>query len=164
MDTDARPDGGNTGDTGDTDADREQAGTAPAGQPAAQPAAQPASGTVLVAFSNPDEFAEELNARGPNVEPVLRLTFRWAADRDGGPLTDLWVAASYLRRLDAGALAIVRLSHYVGAVWNERDDAPSRRVRERADQVRASIRRAAEAVGIEVRAGGHLPSAGEGQP
>lgn len=158
MDTDTRPDGGNSG-TGGTGDDREQVGSAPA----AQPPAPPTSGTVLLAFSDPDEFVEELTMRGPNVEPVLHLTFRRAPDRDGAPFTDLWVVAIYLRRLDAGALGIVRLSHYVGAICDERDDAPSRRARARADQMRAGIRHAAEAAGIEVRAGGRLPSVGEGQ-
>ena len=109
--------------------------------------------TVLVSFNNAEEFLSELRDHPPNVDGVLRLTFRWHADESGAPLHDLWVVANYLRRLDAGALAIVRLQQYAGGVWHSVPDPESDRCRARAERLRASIQAAAEARGIEVRAG-----------
>ena len=117
--------------------------------------------TALVAFSSPDEFLAELRDRGPNVDGVLRLTFRWHPDAAGAPVTDLWVVANYLRRLDPATLAVVRLDHYVGGVWQGIDDRASELNRKRAEHVRTRIGEEAQRLGIEVRAGTHTgaPSA-----
>ncbi len=120
-------------------------------------------GTIMVAFSNPDEFLEELRDRAPNVEPVLRLTFRWTPDQSGAPLSGLWLVANYLRRVDPGTLAIVRLDHFVGDVWQDIPDAGSEHTRQRAEQLRNKVRQAAEAQGLEVRGGAHLPQLLDGK-
>ena len=142
----------------------ESGGTPASREPAARPALpgnppQPPRTKVLVAFSNPDEFLAELRDRGPNVDRVLRLTFRWHTDASGAPVTDLWVVANYLRRLDPGALAVVRLEHHAGGVWwSGINDAASEESRRRAEDLRQRIDAAARALGIEVRAGTYRPS------
>ena len=118
--------------------------------------------TVLVAFGTPDEFLAELRDRGPNVDGVLRLTFRWHPDAGGAPATDLWVVANYLRRIDPGTLAVVRLDHYAGGVWQGIDDHASALTRQRAEQVRTRVSEEAKRLGIEVRPGTH--SAGPPMP
>src|SRR4051812_31798902 len=87
---------------------------------------------LVVHFSNPDEFLAELRARGPNLEPVVRITFRWTRDESGAPLVHLTLLANYLRRLgdDPGGgvvVSIVHLGRYVGAVWEEGRDELSDR-------------------------------------
>ncbi len=112
--------------------------------------------TVLVAFSSVEEFLDELRERGPNVDGALRLTFRWQPDSSGLPISDLWVLANYLRRLEPGGpLAIVRFEQYAGAVWSGVDDKGSAAARQRVEAVRTRIQEAAAALGIEVRAGTH---------
>ena len=120
------------------------------------PSGAPGS-TTLIAFSNPDEFLAELRDRGPNVDGVLRLTFRWRADVDGAPVSDLWVVANYLRRLDPTTLAVVRLDHYVGSAWRDAEDPAADPNRQRAAALRTRIAEAAQGLGIEVRAGTHAP-------
>src|SRR5437868_4790688 len=41
---------------------------------------------LVVHFSNPEEFLAELRSRGPNLEPVVQITFRWTRDESGAPL------------------------------------------------------------------------------
>ncbi|HET7771522.1 MAG TPA: hypothetical protein VFN74_22310 [Chloroflexota bacterium] len=108
--------------------------------------------SALISFTNPDDFLAELRDRGPNVDGVLRLTFRWHPDA-ALPVTDLWVVANYLLRLDPATLAVVRLDHYIGAVWQDIDDRASQLNRERANQLKTRIDEEARALGIEVRAG-----------
>jgi len=56
---------------------------------ASGPSASQGGQTVLVAFSNAEEFLDELRERGPNVDGVLRLAFRWHPDASGLPVSDL---------------------------------------------------------------------------
>jgi hypothetical protein len=125
------------------------------GSAAARPST-PGVQTVLLAFGNPDEFLAELRDYGPNVDGVLRLTFRWHPYESGAPINELFVVANYLRRITSDVLQIVRLDHDVGEVWSEAPDGGSQRTRERAVQIRDRIRAAAEALGFEVRAGTHV--------
>lgn len=118
--------------------------------------------TVLVAFGNADEFLAELRDRGPNVDGVLRLTFRWHPYEGGAPLNALFVVANYLRRVAPDLVQIVRLEHDAGDVWAEGLDAAAQRTRDRATQVRDRIKAAAEALGLEVRAGTHVAAGGRG--
>lgn len=121
--------------------------------------------TTLLQFSNPDEFLTELRDRGPNVDGTLRLTFRWRPDAEGMPISDLWVVANFLRRLDAETLAVVRLDHYVGGVRIDFTDPADAPKRQRAGEVRERIRGEAEKLGIEVRAGTHVgPRPERGRP
>ena len=107
---------------------------------------------ALISFTNPDDFLDELRDRGPNVDGVLRLTFRWHPDAVM-PVTDLWVVANYLRRIDPATLAVVRLDQYIGAVWQDIDDRASALNRERADRLKTRIDEEARRLGLEVRAG-----------
>ena len=118
--------------------------------------------TTLLRFTNPEEFLAELRERGPNVDGTLRLTFRWQADTEGLPISDLWVVANYLRRLDPETLAVVRLDHYVGGVRIDFRDPADDPKRERADRVRTRIRDEALRLGLEVRAGTHANPGSEG--
>src|SRR5688500_7490400 len=116
--------------------------------------------SALVSFTNPDDFLDELRDRGPNVDGVLRLTFRWHPDA-ALPVTDLWVVANYLRRIDPATLAVVRLDHYVGAVWQDIDDRASALNREREDRLKTRIDEEERRLGIEVRAGTLTRPSGE---
>lgn len=120
--------------------------------------------TVLVAFSDPDEFLSELRDRGPNVERVLRLTFRWTPDESGAPVSGLRLVATYLRRVAPDVLAIVQLDHHLGVVWHGVPDPASDQCRERAEQLRTRVRRAAEAHGLDVAAGTHVVATGANVP
>ena len=129
-----------------------------------QGASAPAGGTgahdvrpLVVHFSNPEEFLAELRERGPNLEPVVRITFRWTRDESGAPLVHLTLLANYLRRLGddpaTGVVSIVHLGRYVGAVWEEGRDEVSDRCRAEADRLRSELTQAAEALGLRVGAG-----------
>jgi hypothetical protein len=147
----------------------------PGPDPAAQSPGQPGGRSgqaVLVAFADPDEFLKEIAERPPNVDGVLRLSFRWQRDDADAPVAELWLVANYLHRLDADTLTIVRLDRRVGGVWwSGLNDAASAETRQRAEALRGRIRSAAEARGVEVRGGSlrDAPPAGppgpaEGEP
>ena len=157
SDTSKDHDRRNAGDAGDTGALPNPASTPdiPAASAGARPSPHSVQ-TVLLAFSNPDEFLAELRDRGPNVDGVLRLTFRWHPYESGAPINELVVVANYLRRVAPDVLQIVRLDHDVGEVWSGVPDGGSQRTRERAVQIRDRIKAAAETLGLEVRAGTHL--------
>jgi hypothetical protein len=114
----------------------------------------PGAGPRL-AFSSPGEFLEELARRGPNVEPVLRLTFRWTRDAEGAPVRDLCLVAGYLRRLAGGVVTLTTLRHPLGAIWEDGADPRSWEVRERAAALRARLERAAAGLGLEVASGAY---------
>jgi hypothetical protein len=84
------------------------------------------------------------------------MTFRWHPDECGAPVSELWLVASYLRRIAPDVLAIVHLEHDIGGVWSGVADSTSDRHRERASQLRDRIKETAEALGLDVRAGTHL--------
>ena len=116
------------------------------------PAAQ-----VSVRFNQPREFVAELQARGPTLEPLVRLTLvgRRGQFRDGTPLPvqELSVHAGYLRRTGE-VVQLVTLDHFVGDWWGiPEQDA---RTQERADQVLELVRAAAEAAGLEVAPGRYV--------
>jgi hypothetical protein len=112
---------------------------------------------VSVRFNQPSEFVAELQARGPNLEPLVRLTLvgRRGQLRDGTPLPvqELSVHASYLRRT-AEVVQLVTLETFVGDWWGIPDQ--DARTQERADQVLDLVRAAAEAAGLEVAAGRYV--------
>jgi hypothetical protein len=136
----------------------------PAGEPAgASPAPGPPGAALRLAFSSPDEFLEELASRGPNLEPVLRVTFRWTRDADGAPVRDLCLVAGYLRRVADGLVAVTTLRHPLGAVWEDGADSRSRAVQERTARLRTRLERAAAALGLEVAPGAYGAAAGDGR-
>lgn len=122
---------------------------------------------LLVRFNLADEFCAELLQRGPDVEPLVRLTRR-TTRTDQLPVTHLTVVAGYVRHVanalcGEGHLEIVRLETYCGQVWPGRGDetgatAHAERV---IDQVTALARKldltiaagVYEAPGEEVRRG-----------
>ena len=114
---------------------------------------------VRVTFSNPDEFLQELLARGPNVEPVLRTTLWWTPHLDGAPIHDVAVVASYLHRAAADVVAVVELQRHVGEVWTGLESPGSRRCRASARALLAVLDSAARDLGLG-RASGvyHTPS------
>ena len=125
---------------------------APAGAPDARP--------LVVRFSNPEEFLAELRERGPNLEPVVRITFRWTRDESGAPLIHLTLLANYLRWLGQlgddparAVVSVVHLGRYVGAVWEEGRDEVSDRCRAEADRLRTELAQAAQALGFQVGGG-----------
>jgi uncharacterized protein YndB with AHSA1/START domain len=108
---------------------------------------------LLVRFSSPSEFAAELRARGPNVEPVVRLTYRWAAGAGGLPVRHLSVVAGYVRRLAGGTVVVQELVHHAGDVWPGIATAGSERARARAEEAHEVVARTARELGLEVSAG-----------
>ncbi len=116
---------------------------------------------VRLLFSSHDEFLDELRERGPNLEPVVRVTFRKTAAASGAPLTHLTLLATYLRLIHDGAgpapvVAMVQLSEYLGSVWIDPTDQESRRCHQRAEHLRAAVVRAVEDAGLRVGAGAYL--------
>ena len=112
-------------------------------------------------FSSHEDFIEELRERGPNLEPVVRVTYRKRPDAGGAPLTDLTLLATYLRRLDDGAgapavVVVVQLAEYLGSLWVDPTDEDSRRCLQRGEHLRAAVVRAAEALGLRVGGGAYL--------
>jgi hypothetical protein len=117
-----------------------------------------------VLFSSHEEFLEELRERGPNLEPLVRVTFRKIADGSGAPLAHLSLLATYLRRVDGGTspvavVTVVRLSEHLGSIWIDPTDQDSRRCQQRAGQLRAAVVRAATDLGLRVAGGAY--AAGE---
>ncbi len=122
--------------------------------PALEAPAPPATDAVRVVFSSPDEFLQELRRRGPNVEPLLRLTFRWTRDESGAPIHHLSVVAGYLRRAN-GVVMLTSLRHYVGGPWADAPDNAPGGVQERAASLRDRIEQEAGALGLEIAAGAY---------
>jgi hypothetical protein len=122
--------------------------------PALEAPAPPAADAVRVVFSSPDEFLQELRRRGPNVEPLLRLTLRWTRDESGAPIHHLSVVAGYLRRAN-GVVTLTSLRHYVGGLWVDAPDTAPGGVRERAASLRDRIEQEAGDLGLEIAAGAY---------
>ena len=116
---------------------------------------------VRLLFSNHEEFIEELRERGPNLEPLVRVTFRKTAAGGGMPLTHLTLLATYLRLVDGGSgpavvIAVVQLAEYLGSLWIDPSDPDSRRCQARAEQRRDAVVSAAEGLGLRVAAGAYV--------
>jgi hypothetical protein len=101
---------------------------------------------VKVQFGSLDRFCEELAARGPNVEPVVRICQQVRAGQSDthGPLLveHVFGHASYLRQT-ADALHLTVLHLYLGQRWIHATNTPDRaelhaRVDERYDRVRST--------------------------
>ncbi|MGD9892258.1 MAG: hypothetical protein AB7G34_17025 [Hyphomicrobiales bacterium] len=116
---------------------------------------------IRLLFSSHEEFIEELRQRGPNLEPIVRVTFRKSPDSGGVPLTHLTLLATYLRRVDDGTgpaavVTVVQLAEYPGSLWIDPTDQDSRRCQERADLLRAAVVRAVGELGLRVGGGAYL--------
>lgn len=122
--------------------------------PALGAPALPTTDTIRVVFSSPDEFLQELRRRGPNVEPLLRLTFRWTRDESGAPIHHLSVVAGYLRRAN-GVVTLTSLRHYVGGLWVDALDKAAGGVRERAASLLDRIEQEADDLGLEIAPGAY---------
>jgi hypothetical protein len=112
-------------------------------------------------FSSHDAFIEELRERGPNLEPMVRVTYRKRADGSGAPLTHLTLLATYLRRVDDGTgatpvIIVVQLAEYLGSLWIDLSDHDSQRCQQRAEHLRTTVVRAAEELGLRIGAGAYL--------
>jgi hypothetical protein len=115
---------------------------------------------IRLLFSSDDEFIQELRERGPNVEPLVRVTFK-TADASGAPLTHLTLLATFLRAIDDGThraqvVTVVQLAEYLGSLWIDPTDEASQRCQERAEHLRAAVVRAVEELGLRVGGGAYL--------
>jgi hypothetical protein len=108
---------------------------------------------LKVAFSQPDEFLDELRARPPDVEPVVRITGLWRSTAHY-PLQHLYVVATYLRAA-GGTPRVVELRHYLGQVFagdpGGHGDPGNARVR--AERMRQELAREVERLGLTVAGG-----------
>ena len=115
---------------------------------------------VGVCFNQPREFVAELQARGPNLEPLVRLTLVGRSRRLRGQLLsgqELWAHASYLRRT-GNVVHLVTLECDVGA-WHGVPELDAQ-TEQRADEVRELVRAAAGAAGLEVASGRYATPGG----
>jgi len=115
---------------------------------------------VSVRFSQPREFVAELQARGPTLEPLVRLTLVGRSRRLQGRLLsgqELWAHASYLRRTE-NLVHLVMLECDVGA-WQGVPELDVQ-TQQRADQVLELVRTAAKTAGLEVAPGRYATPSG----
>ena len=106
---------------------------------------------VGVRFGNLETFCDELAARGPNVEPVVRICqqLRQGQSEDLGPLPlqDVFGHVSYLRHT-AEVLQVTVLHLYLGQRWAYPDATPDRaEVQARIDQLYDRIRGVCQTLG-----------------
>jgi hypothetical protein len=111
----------------------------------------PASPIVSIRFGNLDTFCEELAARGPNIEPVVRICqqVRRGHSEDLGPLPleHVFGHVSYLRRTEY-VLQVTALHLYLGQRWAYPDPTPDRtEVTARVDQLYDRMRERCQALG-----------------
>ena len=122
-------------------------------------AAVPLAPALRVQFSKPGEFIAELRRRPPDIEPVVRLTYRWSADGGGLPLCHLSVIAGYLRR-PHGMLVVQELVYHTGEVWQGLHEEAGQRTLERAHRAYDAVARVARELGLEIGAGVYELDAG----
>ena len=115
---------------------------------------------VRLAFSTTAEFVAELRARGPNVEPLVRATLWWVRDPAGAPLHELYVVATYLRRIAPDVVALTELRHHAGTVWIESEGAPAPPAEQLARRLLATVEDAARELGAAVGRGAYLLTTG----
>ena len=114
---------------------------------------------VRVAFSTTGDFLAELRARGPNVESLVRATLWWVPDPAGAPMHELYVVATYLRRIAPDVVAITELRHHAGTVWIESDTAPAQPSEQLARRLLGTVEDAARDLGAAVGRGLHVMTA-----
>ena len=147
---------------------REERGTRQPGEEPMQYNEAPAQGRgphgIRLQFSSHEEFLSELRERGPNLEPVVRVTLRHSPDASGAPFLHLTVLATYLRRIDevgpVPVVAVAQLAEYVGTILPGLPDEESRETRARADELRATVARVAGALGHATAAGAYAAGGG----
>ena len=106
---------------------------------------------VRVQFGNVGAFCQELAARGPNVEPVVRIcqqVKQGHSDNLGPlPIEHVFGHVSFLHRA-ADVLQVTVLHLYVGQRWAYTDDTPDRaQVRVRIDELYDRVRSTCESLG-----------------
>ena len=87
---------------------------------------------IRLLFSGHEEVIDELRERGPNLEPIVCVTFRKPADASGVPLAHLTLLATHLRLVHhatgpALVVVVVRFSKHLGAMWTDSAHQESRR-------------------------------------
>ena len=106
---------------------------------------------VRIQFGNLGAFCEELAARGPNVEPVVRICqqVKQAHSASLGPLPieHVFGHVSFLHRA-ADVLQLTVLHLYLGQRWANADDTHERaEVRSRIDELYDRVRSTCESLG-----------------
>lgn len=119
---------------------------------------------LRLSFSNHTEFLAEVAERGPNLEAVIRVTFRKTADPSGASIVHLTLLATYLRSLDEGqpvpTIVVVQLAEPIGSIWSGLANEESERTRRHAEELRGQVVAAIEALGYRVGGGAYtIPSA-----
>lgn len=99
---------------------------------------------VTTRFGNLDSFFDELTARGPNIEPIVRICqrLRTGHSNEHGllPIEHVFGHVSYLRRM-ADVLHVTVLHLYLGQRWIYADETPYRaEVRARVDELYERVR------------------------
>jgi hypothetical protein len=117
---------------------------------------------IVVRFNDAEEFCQELARRGPDIEPVVRLTRRFLparSDKYGQlPYSHVQVVATYLRRGGGAGPVIVELATYCGQRWPGLPGEVNDDTDGAAERVMARVKLEAEAHGYEVAAGVYLPA------
>lgn len=107
---------------------------------------------MIVRFTDPNEFCQEVTARGPNLEPIVRVTHFLENDPDIAAVKRYFVIATYLRGLPDGRTVIVTLRKYIGQRL-EHARVPPDQVIARAERIIAEVRATCDTMPLGVAAG-----------
>ena len=107
---------------------------------------------VTVRFNDVDEFIEELTARPPNLDKVLRVT-RQYEHSSKLPIQNVSVIATALRNLAGVGLMRIKLSCYLGQRHAVGSDETSKHIENKGDDIMAKLEEAAKKLDLIVGAG-----------
>jgi len=101
---------------------------------------------MLISFTYPDEFIEELT-KEPLAKPVVRLTYLRKANEKIAPLTSLFIVGT-AKTADGD---LIKLQHYCGALWGHGQE--DEKTQEHANDTYKHIEDTCRELHLEVRAG-----------
>ena len=90
----------------------------------------------------------------------MRATLWWVRDPAGAPMHELYVVATYLRRIAPDVVALTELRHHAGTVWIESEGAPAPPAEQLARRLLATVEDAARELGAAVGRGAYLLTTG----
>lgn len=130
--------------------------------PAPRPAeTAPKEGTtMIVEFQSLEAFLAELAERGPNVEPIVRVTEQLQEVKPGAPAYYHAVGATYLRQPQTGGVQIMTWKGLAGQRLHPPVDRESRDVVVTALQWMETIKTVATRMKLTVGGGTYLPGGG----